>query len=225
MRKLAVFALLSVLVHMIVAADIAPPMPWQQVDAPPLRARLQAAPTLPPVLPRLVIPTPQSAPAQEAAKSASAANYSDHTLSPAAPGVERVSGTETAATTTKAGDAEVATQEPVASTAAATNKPSLARRLPRQGEITYQLYLGNNRFNVGSTVQTWLITEDRYHLSSRSKPLASLHCSAASRWNTSAAVVSLPADCTRIRSALNASAAATKTVRPHALTVSPEPSL
>lgn len=169
MRKLAVFALLSVLVHMIVAADIAPPMPWQQVDAPPLRARLQAAPTLPPVLPRRVIPTPQSAPAQEAAKSASAANYADHTLSPAAPGEERVSGTETAATTTKAGDAEVATQEPVASTAAATNKPSLARRLPRQGEITYQLYLGNNRFNVGSTVQTWLITEDRYHLSSRSE--------------------------------------------------------
>ena len=86
MRKLAVFALLSVLAHMIVVADIAPPMPWQQVDAPPLRARLQAAPTLPPVLPRRAIPTPQSALAQEPAKSVGAASYSDHALSPAAPG-------------------------------------------------------------------------------------------------------------------------------------------
>ena len=169
MRKLAIFALLSVLVHMIVVADIAPPMPWQQVDAPPLRARLQAAPTLPPVLPRRAIPTPQSALAQEPAKSVGAASYSDHPLSPAALGEERVSRTETAATTTRAGDAEVATQEPIASTAADTNKPSLARRLPRQGEITYQLYLGNNRFNVGSTVQNWSINEDRYHLSSRSE--------------------------------------------------------
>ena len=51
----------------------------------------------------------------------------------------------------------------------ADNKPALARRLPRNGEITYQLYLGSNRFNVGRTLQSWSISDGRYRLSSASE--------------------------------------------------------
>lgn len=167
MRKLALFALLSVLVHMIIVADIRLPLSWQQVDAPPLRVRLQAALTLPPVLPRVVMPTPQSAPLP--ANTVRAPRATDQMTSPFTADEERASATVTAATNTTATGAEATAPEPAASTTADSNKPVLARRLPRQGEITYQLFLGNNRFNVGSTVQSWSIQEDRYRLSSRSE--------------------------------------------------------
>jgi hypothetical protein len=47
--------------------------------------------------------------------------------------------------------------------------PLLARRLPRRGEITYELYLGNNKFNVGRTQQAWELNDDSYRLSSVSE--------------------------------------------------------
>jgi hypothetical protein len=60
---------------------------------------------------------------------------------------------------------------------AAENKPTtapppaqpLARRLPHKGEIAYALYLGNDRFNVGRTLQSWEISGDRYRLESISE--------------------------------------------------------
>jgi hypothetical protein len=45
----------------------------------------------------------------------------------------------------------------------------LARRLPHKGEIAYALYLGNDRFNVGRTLQSWEINGDRYRLASVSE--------------------------------------------------------
>jgi hypothetical protein len=47
--------------------------------------------------------------------------------------------------------------------------PALARRLPRNGEISYELYLGNNRFNVGRTVQSWTISDGGYRVRSASE--------------------------------------------------------
>jgi hypothetical protein len=47
--------------------------------------------------------------------------------------------------------------------------PVLARRLPRKGEIAYAVYLGNNKFNVGRTLQTWEIKDDKYRLASVSE--------------------------------------------------------
>jgi len=47
--------------------------------------------------------------------------------------------------------------------------PVLARRLPRRGEITYELYLGNDKFNVGRTQQAWELNDDSYRLSSVSE--------------------------------------------------------
>jgi hypothetical protein len=54
--------------------------------------------------------------------------------------------------------------------------PPLARRLPHKGEIAYALYLGNDRFTVGRTLQSWEISGDRYRLESKSETtgLASL---------------------------------------------------
>jgi hypothetical protein len=56
-----------------------------------------------------------------------------------------------------------------AATPAVENKPAQARRLPRNGEITYLLYYGNNRFNVGRTVQSWSISDGRYRVTSASE--------------------------------------------------------
>src|SRR3990172_4261023 len=47
--------------------------------------------------------------------------------------------------------------------------PLLARRLPSQGEITYELYLGNDKFSVGRTLQTWELSDGGYRLSSVSE--------------------------------------------------------
>ncbi len=49
------------------------------------------------------------------------------------------------------------------------DKPVEILRLPPQGEISYSLYYGAQRFEVGRTVQRWEITGDRYHLSSFSE--------------------------------------------------------
>ena len=51
-----------------------------------------------------------------------------------------------------------------------------ARRLPHKGQISYELFLGNDKFNVGRTLQTWTLDDDRYRLTSVSQTtgLASL---------------------------------------------------
>ncbi len=43
------------------------------------------------------------------------------------------------------------------------------RRLPRKGEISYVLYLGNDKFAVGQTTQSWEISGERYRLQSVSE--------------------------------------------------------
>jgi hypothetical protein len=67
-------------------------------------------------------------------------------------------------------EAPAPTPAPAAAPAAASPPaPALARRLPRQGEISYELYLGNNRFNVGRTVQSWTLSDGAYRLRSASE--------------------------------------------------------
>ena len=51
-RKLAIFAALSLLAHLIIVSDISLPLLRGAAEPPPLRVRLQPAPALPPVLPR-----------------------------------------------------------------------------------------------------------------------------------------------------------------------------
>ena len=53
MRKLAIFALLSLIAHWAIVSDLTLPVFRQPTEPPPLRVRLQAAPALPPLLPRV----------------------------------------------------------------------------------------------------------------------------------------------------------------------------
>lgn len=160
MRKLAIFALLSLLAHLLIVADISPPVLQQAAEPPPLRVRLQATPVLPPLLPRPLKPAlkPATTPAPDYSAPST-------TPSPAEPIASANTGTAAPAV------AETPSPLAVAAVPAAETKPApaLARRLPRNGEITYQLYYGNNRFNVGHTVQSWTINDGRYRVSSASE--------------------------------------------------------
>lgn len=164
MRKLAIFAALSLIAHLLIVGDIRLPA-WPTADeAPPLRVRLQAAPALPPVLPRPAR-VAQSAPAPAVVRTlptpeiASTTAYDAPTMAPGSPRTDE-SAPAAAAT---------APEAPAVAVPPVETRPALARRLPRNGEITYQLYLGNNRFNVGRTRQSWSISDGRYRLSSASE--------------------------------------------------------
>lgn len=167
MRKLAIFALLSLLAHLIIVSDISLPVFRQAVEPPPLRVRLQAAPALPPVLPRpsRVAPPAAATPANIADAATATSPIAATTPTAAnndAPG---------ASTTPATGEAPAPVPVPVASTPPAETRaaPALARRLPRNGEISYELYLGSNRFNVGRTVQSWTINDGAYRVRSASE--------------------------------------------------------
>jgi hypothetical protein len=166
-RKLAIFAALSLLAHLIIVSDISLPV-LRQAAEPPLRVRLQPAPTLPPLVPRPAAKAAALAPAlPDLATAATSAS------SVAAPPAERAEENAPAVAEAPAPEA------PPAAAPVADSKPALARRLPRNGEITYQLYLGSNRFNVGRTLQSWSISDGRYRLTSASETtgLASLFSS------------------------------------------------
>lgn len=47
--------------------------------------------------------------------------------------------------------------------------PAPLRRLPKKGRITYTLYLGEDQFPVGRTVQSWQVEGDTYRLGSFSE--------------------------------------------------------
>ena len=70
--------------------------------------------------------------------------------------------------------AAVATQEPAPpppSPVVETPKPEprVVRQLPRRGSITYALYLGTDKFNIGKTLQTWELDDKHYKVSSASQ--------------------------------------------------------
>ena len=164
MRKLAIFALLSLIAHWVIVADLSLPVFRQPTEPPPLRVRLQAAPALPPLLPRARPPAPQpatTAPVDTATPAVSA---------PAALPAPQ-SAPAVVAENVPPAVAEAALPVAPATPPAIETKPSpaLARRLPRNGEISYELYLGSNRFNVGRTVQSWTLNNDSYRVRSASE--------------------------------------------------------
>ena len=157
MRKLAVFALLSLVGHWIAVSDVSLPVLRQAAEPPPLRVRLQATPPPAPVVPRPQPEKPQASPGPR------------HEIATAGvPAFEPAP-----AATDEPVPVAVATPPPAAQpappAAASQPAPALARRLPRNGEINYELYLGSNRFNVGRTVQSWSLSEGNYRLRSASE--------------------------------------------------------
>jgi hypothetical protein len=159
-RKLGWFVALSVAAHLWLMYGVPFEMPRFAAPPPVLVAHLQPAEPLPPVLPR-ARPLPTHKPATEPVLS-SLAPSAEPVFTPAlqaAPGPE-------APAEIPAPPPVVAETQPVA---VPTPPPPLARRLPRKGEISYVLYLGNNKFEVGLTTQTWEISGDRYRLTSVSE--------------------------------------------------------
>jgi hypothetical protein len=166
MRKLASFIALSLLAHLMVLYGVRLELPQRVAEPLPLEVRLQPTAPPPPVLlrprphphaaprpaPPPVVPTPiLTAPPQIAAAPV---------FDPAPPAIS---------------EPVVVESPPVAPPAAESSKPQPkpapvpARRLPRRGEITYVLYLGSDKFDVGRTQQTWVIDNDRYRLTSISQ--------------------------------------------------------
>lgn len=161
MRKLGWFVALSLIVHLWFIYGVPFELPHFEPAPRTLEARLEPAPPLPPVLPRT-----QPAPQRKAA--------ADPIASAPVPDAAPMSDAVTR------GAREPAASEPIESPSApapvavdakpaAQPAPSLARRLPRKGEIVYALYLGNDRFNVGRTTQSWEISGDTYRLASVSE--------------------------------------------------------
>jgi hypothetical protein len=64
---------------------------------------------------------------------------------------------------------EVATPDEPVANAGPTAATEPVRALPQSGSISYVLLLGENRFSIGHTVQTWEIGAQTYRLSSSSE--------------------------------------------------------
>jgi hypothetical protein len=186
-RTLVVFVGLSLIAHLLILAGIRIQLPDFERAPPPLEARLEPAPRLPPVLPAITqAPVPRTR-AQHKHKP-SVKHVERVTPAPAPiPAAPRVdtsaiadtpaqSGADASAATADAGPINAGQLDTMASAQAAeqpavATEPVLpvARRLPRKGQITYALYLGTDKFNVGSTLQSWEIDGDSYRLQSVSE--------------------------------------------------------
>jgi len=181
MRKLGYFVGLSVLTHLWLMYGVPIEMPRFEAAPRVLEARLQPAPPLPPVVPRAepvpAHPAPKHAapvhrPPAPPVMTSPSPSAGPPIYAPEPPVV--AAPVETAPVEIPVVAAPVVPEvKPVTPPPPA---PSLARRLPHKGEIAYALYLGNDRFNVGRTLQSWEISGDRYRLASVSETtgLASL---------------------------------------------------
>ncbi len=169
MRKLTYFVALSLLAHLAGIYGVRLELPRRVAEPLPLEVRLQPSVPPPPVLvqPRLqphAAPRPApivaapivAAPIFAVPPQIAAAPVDE----PAPPAIYETAEAETPA---------VAAPPLAASEPAPKPVPLLARRLPRRGEITYELYLGNNKFSVGRTQQAWELNDDSYRLSSVSE--------------------------------------------------------
>jgi hypothetical protein len=156
MRKLAIFALLSLIAHLLIVSDISLPVFRQASEPPPLRVRLQASAPLPPVVSR---------PRQTAAPASAQHDVATTSVPAFEPAPATVAENIAPAVIESPAPSQVVAPPAVEAKPA----PALARRLPRNGEISYELYLGNNRFNVGRTVQSWTISDGGYRVRSASE--------------------------------------------------------
>lgn len=165
-RRLGYFVALSLIAHLWIIYGVPLDLP-RDVTAPlVLEARLQPAPPLRPVLPRM-LPRVKSTPATDPAVEPVLAAPLPDTVAITLP----LPDAAPPATAANAAIAEPVAPPPgfVDNEPVAVSAPLLARRLPRNGRIVYELYLGADRFSVGRTQQTWEIVGDRYRLASVSE--------------------------------------------------------
>ncbi|MEO7725920.1 MAG: DUF3108 domain-containing protein [Burkholderiales bacterium] len=172
MRTLGSFVVLSVCVHLWLLYGMHFELPRFAPPPPTLQVRLQPAP---PLLPA-VLPLPRAHPAPASRRHAVEPVIASTSSTPPPVFVPAPASAPAPAAASAPAPAAIASPPaPPAPIAVAPNPPPLAaptplaRRLPQKGEISYVLYLGNERFSVGQTTQTWEISGDNYKLASRSE--------------------------------------------------------
>ena len=183
MQKLPKFVALSLIAHLLVASSVRVEPPQRDAQPQPLQARLQPAelPVTPP--PAAAAPPARTTPDRKPRITEkppppailAAPAFEPETVVPAAPHAEHDDGRPAAQ---RGADAEPPavpswpTETPVAADgtpAPAEPLQPAARRLPRKGEITYEVYLGTQKFSVGQTMQAWELNDDSYRLTSVSE--------------------------------------------------------
>jgi len=171
MRKLGYFVAASLLAHLVGIFGVQLELPQRAAEPLPLEVQLRPAAPPPPVVVRSrprppprapIVATPiVTAPPQIAAapifEPAPPAEYGPAETEPL-----RIATAEVESPPLAPPPLEISEPEPKPA-------PLPARRLPRQGEITYELYLGNDKFSVGRTLQTWELSDGGYRLSSVSE--------------------------------------------------------
>jgi hypothetical protein len=167
-RTIAGFIALSALAHVLVLTGVQLDLPDLAPDPPPLQARLEIAAAAPPPPARAAPPRQPAKPKRAAKKAPPPVMTAPATA--AAPSFS-VPGPEMEEPVPEVAEAA---PEPAAPPAAEETRPetpsappaAVARRLPQKGQIRYALYLGNDRFAIGTTHQTWTLEGDRYRLTS-----------------------------------------------------------
>jgi len=168
-------ALISAVLHVGVMTGVSWRLPQPVIETPPLEARLVSAPpavqTPPP--PRHVEHKPP--PRRAAGKPKVVATAPASTHSPPAdftvPAAPESTETPEAAVPTIETPSQAVPSETVAATPSGIPAPEESEppRLPRRGRISYTLYVGMQKFEVGRTVQTWEIEDGSYRIGSVSE--------------------------------------------------------
>lgn len=164
-RILLVALILSALAHALTLSGgwlLLPPNP---PEPPPLQARLQRLPVLTPSPP----PQKPAAARPRLVATAPRAVISD-TLSPFPIATPETITAQAPVETTPAEPPAAAEPIVIADAAPSTFIPERAaiRSLPRRGRIAYALYMGNQKFEVARTLQSWETSAGNYTLESTS---------------------------------------------------------
>src|SRR5688572_11965893 len=181
MQKLPKFLALSFIAHLMVVSSVRVELPERDAEPQPLEARLQPAEL--PLAPAPVAPHPERTAPTPKPRSAEKAPPPPVFAAPAfEPGTivspEPAANTGDAYAAAPHADPEptVAASLPVEAPGVEDKPPAIAepavpaaRRLPRKGEITYEVYLGTQKFSVGHTMQAWELNDDHYRLTSISE--------------------------------------------------------
>ncbi len=175
MRPLLIALAVSALAHALTLSGGWLHMPFNTPDPPPLQARLEHLPEIPPaVAPLPPPPAPGKAHAPQRPHTVAAAPLAvvSDTLSPFSVPVPAPVMETPGPAAADAPIAEAPTPPPepivIADAAPSTFMPERAaiKSLPRRGRITYALYMGTQKFEVARTVQSWETSADNYKLES-----------------------------------------------------------
>jgi hypothetical protein len=168
-ERIALAALVSATLHALLVAGAWVSLPPSPPPQPPLEARLAPAP---PVAKAAALPEPRlrhstrSRPHEPVTTVPAPSTWTAQQPEPFAAAPEAQDEPETAVVAA-APDIERAPQRPPAP--APASEPAPALKLPKKGQITYQLTFGGDRWSVGRAVQSWELEGEHYLLATEAQ--------------------------------------------------------